>query len=85
LNVRRGKPLIESVIISDDKREKINEILTSTFNSANRQSRLRELAGGFCIVCNGIPSKKAIYDMKGAKLIDYYCDNCFPTDIKKLK
>jgi hypothetical protein len=85
VNVRRGTPVIESIIRTDENVQKINQILASKTNSVTRNNRLRGLVGGFCTRCRGIPSKKVIYSpMEGTKLVDFYCDNCFPTDIKKL-
>jgi hypothetical protein len=86
LNVRRGTPIIESIIRTDEKVQKINQILSSKTNSVNRNNRLRSLVGGFCIICRAIPSKKVTYSpMHGVKLVDFYCQADFDQFMKENK
>lgn len=86
MNVRRGTPVVESIVLSEDNIEKINQILTSRICIQYRNHRLRNLVGGFCIVCRGIPSKKVIYSpMEGVKLVDFYCDADFDKFMRENK
>lgn len=43
----------------------------------NRNSIMRKYAGGCCIGCYDIPTKKISYDVGGAQLVEFYCDKCF--------
>jgi hypothetical protein len=67
------KPTIEDIKVNVDELNKI----TSLPNTRNKTWKLRQLIGGLCIRCQDIPSKKVSYDIGDAKLVEFYCDNCF--------
>jgi len=43
---------------------------------------MNEIAGGDCLVCGSLPSKKLIYDVSDddgeGKLVEHYCDKHLP-------
>jgi hypothetical protein len=64
---------IEEIKINLDE---LNSKLKLTSDKQKRDL-IRKYAGGFCTICYSIPTKKIIYDIGGAKLVERYCDKCF--------
>ncbi len=79
MNVRRGKPVVTPISIPADQLEMLNKFLSdkNTLHT-NKTKMIRNIAGGYCR-CNEpkIPTKKVIYQLKGAQLVEWYCDECF--------
>jgi hypothetical protein len=38
---------------------------------------MRKYCGGYCNRCSNMPTKKVSYNIGGAQLVEFYCDNCF--------
>ena len=67
------KPTIEDIKID-------MELLQSELKSKSEKYRnfiVRKYCGGYCNRCSGIPSKRVSYNIGGAQLVEFYCDNCF--------
>jgi hypothetical protein len=71
-------PRIEDVSISDEDRDKLNQILQDKKSTKNViQNAKREVYGGFCSVCAELPTKNIIYKLSGVEVLERYCDSCF--------
>lgn len=69
----KHKPKIEDIKVNQDELYKI----TSLPNNRSKTWKLRQLIGGLCTRCQDVPIKKVSYDIGGAQLVEFYCDNCF--------
>ena len=67
------KPKIKNIIIDIDQ---LNKELRSK-SEKYRNFIIRNYAGGYCLSCYEIPTKKVSYDIGDALLVERYCDNCF--------
>ena len=86
---RRGQPAIEQLVFSSDILQKLNHSLKFVSKTPQTRRRaIRQMLGADCygngnlFGCEEIPTKKIIYDMDGATLVEFYCENCFPKDFK---
>lgn len=78
MNVRRRKPVtIESVILTTEQRQQLKESVDLKLVAHSRNTLIRKLLGGCCLGCFGVPTKKVVFTLKEAKLVEFYCDNCF--------
>lgn len=69
---------IKQITMNEDRLEKLLERLKNPHVSDSAKNHLiKKFAGGFCYVCQGIPTKIVSYDVDGAQLIQKYCDKCF--------
>ena len=73
-----GKPVIRKIKLTAAKQLELNKLLSQRNMSSKRLALIRKwTGGGACHGCNGIPTWKVTYDVKGAKLVEWYCDECF--------
>lgn len=70
---------IREVKIPSDKLEVMQKILKSNVNEAVKQNIIKQLSGGVCIICRGIPTHEVVYDVDKATRIERYCDACVKT------
>jgi hypothetical protein len=76
--MKKPKPTITPIIISDDKLEFLNKKLDDQNLSQYLKRRfIREIMGSTCFICREMPTKIASYDIDGISLIERYCDKCF--------
>jgi RNase P subunit RPR2 len=68
------KPTIEDIEINMDE---LNKQLERSASDKQRNLIIRKWAGGVCVRCYKIPSKKVSYQIEDALLVERYCDNCF--------
>ena len=79
----KSKPLIKPIIVDKEKLEELHHILrTRKLTRERRYDEIKKYVGGVCSVCEGIPTKILSYDMKGAELIERYCDECIKKWVK---
>ncbi len=75
LSSKNKKPLIEEIIISQEKLDELKSELKRS--SINKNGIIRDYCGGTCVICQEIPKFKVVYDIgQGSKLVDFYCSNC---------
>jgi hypothetical protein len=76
----RNKGTIQEIKIPSDKLEVIHKILKSNVSQVVKESILKKLAGGWCSICGGIPTKMVTFDVgdssQGATRLEKYCDIC---------
>jgi hypothetical protein len=76
--IRKVKPTkMESILIPANKLQELNRLLSSNDYEGKKRIMIRKLAGGTCHACSGIPTKKLSFDVKGASVIECYCNSCF--------
>ena len=68
------KPKIEDIEI-DDMELLLSELKFKPDNQRN--AIIRKYAGGYCVRCCNIPTKKVSYKIQDAVLVERYCDKCF--------
>jgi len=77
----KNKPKIADIIISPEGLVELNRILNSGVSHNSKNQAMNEIAGGDCLVCGSLPSKKLIYDVSDddgeGTFIERYCDSCF--------
>ena len=66
------KPKIKNIIVDIDQ---LNKELRSK-SEKYRNFIIRNYAGGYCLSCYEIPTKKVSYDIGDALLVERYCENC---------
>jgi len=75
----KPKPTIEPIVIPEDKLNKLKQVLNSKNTSPfMREKRIRQIAGGLCCLCDGLPTQILKYKLEDATLIEKYCDKCLP-------
>lgn len=57
--------------------ELLHSELKRSRSDKQRNLIIRKWAGGVCIRCYKIPSRKVSYQIEDALLVECYCDNCF--------
>lgn len=67
-------PIIELIEVDIDQ---VNKELRLRRSDKQRNLIIRKWAGGVCIRCYNIPTKKVSYQIEDALLAERYCDNCF--------
>jgi hypothetical protein len=67
---------ITKIEIPSEKLELINRIQKSNVAITVKEDKVKDLAGGLCCVCREIPTKRITYDVRDAKKIERYCDEC---------
>ena len=74
----KSNPIIHEIKITQQQLNDIySKLKKSTINSNGRYDIIKKYAGGVCLICSDIPSKKVVYDADGATVVERYCDNCF--------
>jgi hypothetical protein len=74
----KREPRIETITIENNTLRELESLLqSSNLTDKGRNDIIRKYAGGVCLTCGNIPTKKLIYDAGGAQLIERYCENCF--------
>lgn len=74
----KSNPIIQEIEITQQQLNDLYEKLKkSTVNSNGKYDIIKKYAGGVCLICSDIPTKKIIYDVDGASIIERYCNNCF--------
>ena len=76
--MEKPKPKVTPIVIPDDKLQSLKKKLDDPDMALDiKRDLVKEVMGGECLVCQGIPTKIASYDMDGITLIEKYCDRCF--------
>ena len=77
-NKNKEKPVIEDIVISQEKLAEFNsELKSSSAWNKYKHGIIRKYFGGTCTYCSGIPTKKLKYDLGDGKLVEWYCAKCF--------
>lgn len=73
-----SKPKIDKINIPKESLDVLKRIIDNSEGTESRISgTIRKIAGGVCIICHGIPSKKVTYQISGASKVEWYCEKCF--------
>jgi hypothetical protein len=79
--MRKRKPKITDVKISEEDKAELNRILNYNYVRGTKRKAIAKLGYRGCIRCGQFPSKKVSYDMSDseqkASTIEYYCSSCF--------
>lgn len=83
----RAIPRVENIKLSREQKEEIDKLskgeskvgrkYIDKFVSKVERRKIKAIIGGFCCLCRSMPSKKVSYDQEGAKLIEWYCEECW--------
>ena len=77
------KPLVRSICIDKQKLDLLKQKIKSPNMSEDaKYAQIKKVAGGVCSVCEGIPTKMLVYDMRGVELLEKYCDKCLKKWVK---
>jgi hypothetical protein len=57
----------------------MQKILKSNVTEPVKGKIIKQLSGGVCFICRGIPTHEVLYDVYKATKIERYCDNCVKT------
>jgi hypothetical protein len=78
VKMQKPKPKVSPIIIPDDKLQFLKKKLDDPdLSQSIKREFVKEIMGGECAMCQGMPTKIASYDMDGITLIEKYCDKCF--------
>jgi len=71
-------PKIDNISISKDKLVSLKKAIQH-YEGMNGQISdiIKNIVGGVCIICHGIPVKKLTYQMNGVTKIEWYCAKYF--------
>ena len=76
--MEKPKPKVTLIVVPDDKLQFLKKKLDNPDLALDiKRDLVKEIMGGECAVCQGMPTKIASYDMDGITLIEKYCDRCF--------
>ena len=76
--MEKPKPKVTPIVVPDDKLQFLMKKLDNPDLALDiKRDLVKEIMGGECAVCKGMPTKIARYDMDGITLIEKYCDRCF--------
>lgn len=76
--MEKPKPKITPIVVPDDKLQFLrNKLDDPDISQSVKRDFVKEIMGGECAMCQGMPTKIAKYDMDGITLIEKYCDKCF--------
>ncbi len=76
--MQKPKPKVTPIVIPDDKLQFLKKKLDDPdLSQSVKRDFVKEIMGGECAMCQGMPTKIARYDMDGITLIEKYCDECF--------
>ena len=74
----KSEPKIEGIkITGSELRELKSELNKPNITNEVKHRIIKNLVGGVCIICGGVPSKKITYDADGATVIERYCNKCY--------
>jgi len=81
-NNNKNKPVIQDVIISQEKMDEFNSELESSTSDKNKRGVIKKYPGGTCIYCGIIATKILKFDVGDGDdgdgtLIERYCDKCY--------
>ena len=74
----KPKPTIEPIVISPEQKQVLDTMLNSNRSKAMKHRTMITIAGGVCLVCGDIPTKKVKYKLEDATRIEHYCSKCIP-------
>ena len=76
--MEKPKPKITPIVVPEDKLQFLrNKLDHPDISQSVKRDFVKEIMGGECAMCQGMPTKIAKYDMDGITLIEKYCDKCF--------
>ena len=76
--MEKPKPKVTAIIVEPEKLEFLKKKLEDPdISQSVKRDFVKEIMGGECAMCQGMPTKIAKYDMDGITLIEKYCDKCF--------
>lgn len=76
--MEKPKPKITPIVVPDDKLQFLrNKLDDPDISQSVKRDFVKEIMGGECAMCQGMPTKIAKYDMDGITLVEKYCDKCF--------
>jgi hypothetical protein len=72
-------PTIEDIIISEEDKQRLDKVLDpkSKYSKIIKQEAIRKISGGFCFLCEKLPTRILKYQLEGAMLIERYCKECY--------
>ena len=71
-------PKIENIKITKNQLDEIASLLKKESLTTEFRNRvIKAYAGGVCVICGYVPSKKITYDVDGAQVVERYCDKHF--------
>lgn len=74
----KSDPKIEEIKLSKKIKEEISSLIKrDSLTTEVRNRIIKQYAGGVCLICGGVPTKKITYDVDGAILIERYCGKHF--------
>ena len=79
--MNKKKAILKPIPVSDSDRQFLDTILASSKSPMTKHLAVRKIVGGYCSSCGAIATQKAIFDARGATVIEKYCDNC----VKEMK
>jgi hypothetical protein len=78
VKMTKPKPTITPIVIPNDKLQFLKKKLDDPdLSQSFKRDFIKEIMGGECVRCQGMPTKIARYYMDGITLIERYCDKCF--------
>jgi hypothetical protein len=77
MSTTNKKPKITDIKLSKQQQDKLDLIKKSNMSDYRRSLHQRHIIGE-CCKCGKVPTKKVIYDVDGAQLIEKYCDKHAP-------
>lgn len=74
----RNKAKVKRLNIPEDKLKAAQELKLTKILPSNLRTRIKKITGfSTCSVCSGIPYVSVAYPVRGATLIEYYCEQDF--------
>jgi len=74
----KSEPKIEKIKLSRKIKEEISLLIKrDSLTTVVRNRIIKQYAGGVCLICGDVPTKKITYDVVGALLVERYCSKHF--------
>ena len=74
----KSEPKIEKIKLSRKIKEEISLLIKrNSLTTVVRNRIIKRYAGGVCLICGDVPTKKITYDVDGAVLVERYCSKHF--------
>lgn len=74
----KSEPKIEKIKLSRKIKEEISLLIKrNSLTTVVRNRIIKQYAGGVCLICGDVPTRKITYDVDGAVLVERYCSKHF--------
>jgi hypothetical protein len=74
------KPVVTKIEIDKETKEELDAILKLHYKH-RKNTEIRRLVGGTCVVCGEIPSTRVSYEVgdkeQQIQRLEFYCDKCY--------